>query len=761
MDAAVQSDAEVRRLRRSLLAHGAGATLLHVLEQRLKLSPEPASQARLLSDMAEVLDGSLARTDDALAAMLRAVNIVPSRVDLYERARVLAQRTKQTRKFVETVESIVDRLRRKDDPPLIADLLMLAGDALEHDAGDPRGAAALYRRVEMMGEKLAEAFYAQARIAAASGDVGEQARTLDKMLELAGPENRDPSPAQIDALYRLAEIFISTDNRRAQGVELLERAFGAEPRWAQASRSLRQAAAADPGDEHIMTMYERVARAGGDAEILLDFLERRAQLPSATPDQIREAVQCAVDTGRDERVEPLLERAVAVARDGVDGAGAAPWAVLQLAERRLQQGELRLARDLTYEIAAVAEPQAVDGLAMRIATRALANGEPRLAADIYEFLRERTPAVQAVWQPLLAIYRELRDGDRLASVLSSTLPHLTTPAERNALRVDQARFLIDKLQRPHDALDVLREALGEDADDLEVAKLYEDTLRALGDDDAITEFLLSRFDDAQRRGNRQTTVDVALRLGDLMERAQSPDVARVYRAALIVAPDDREILRRVVAHLGPNDDARETAVLMERLLAVETEDRAPKLAWQLASAWESAGDHRAVQRTLELAYRAAPSDEAVHDRLEKWYRDRHLWAELAELMIKDAERMGTRSALLRLREAATVYANQLGQPRKAAEVIGIALTRTPGSTELITEQANALAAAGDLDAAQQAIGNAIGDLAGAPRVAMLLLRAGFRQQLGDDASAVSDLEEAYRLDADKGKEVLQIGRAHV
>lgn len=756
MDAAVQSDAEVRRLRRSLLAHDAGATLLHVLEQRLKLSPEPASQARLLADMAEVLDASLGRTDDAVAAILRALNIVPSRVEMYRKARELAKRAGQTRKFVEAVETIVDRLRRKDDPPLIADLLMLAGDALEHDAGEPRGAAALYRRVEMLGEKLAEAYYAQARIAAASGDVEEQARTLDKMLELAGPDQHDPSPAQLDALYRLAEIFVATDHRRRQGVELLERAFAAEPRWAQASRILRQAAAASPSDDRVMAMYERVARAGGDPEILLDFLERRASTTDATAEQIREAVQCATETGHDDRVEPLLVRAVAVARESVEGAAGAPWAVLQLAERRLQQGELRLARDLVYEIAAVADAEAVDALAMRIAARAMAKGEPRLAADVYEFLRERSPAERAVWQPLLAIYRDLRDGDRLASVLSSTLPHLTTPAERNALRLDQARFLLEHLERPHDALEVLREAMREDADDADIATLYEETLRGLGDDDGITEFLWNRFDDAQRRGHRATTVEVSLRLGDMLERAQSPDVARLYRAALIVAPDDREILRRVVAHLGTEDDPREAAVLMERLLSVETEEHAPKLAWKLASAWESAGDFRAVQRTLELAYKAAPNDEAVHDRLEKWYRDRHLWAELAELMIKDAERMGTRSALLRLREAATVYANQLGQPRKAAEVIGLALGRTPGSVELITEQANALAAAGDLEAAQQAIGNALPDLQGAARVAMLMLRAGFRQQLGDDAHSVEDLEEAYTLEADRVRDVLSM-----
>jgi hypothetical protein len=97
----------------------------------------------------------------------------------------------------------------------------------------------------------------------------------------------------------------------------------------------------------------------------------------------------------------------------------------------------------------------------------------------------------------------------------------------------------------HDALDVLRDALADDADNLEAAELYESTLRELGDDDGIAEFLWSRFEDAQRRGHRDSTVDVALRLGDLLEKTGSPDAVRVYRAALIVAPDDREILRRV------------------------------------------------------------------------------------------------------------------------------------------------------------------------------------------------------------------------
>ncbi|MEJ7604615.1 MAG: hypothetical protein WKG01_42575, partial [Kofleriaceae bacterium] len=630
METAISSDAEVRRLRRSLIAHNEGELLLKVLEKRLATNPDAHSQARLLSDMGEALDTQLGRGSEALDALIRAIGVMPSRTDLHERARELAKRTNQTKRFVDAVDSVVDRLRRKDDPPLIANLLMRAGEALEQDANDLKAAASLYRRVEILGERLAEAFYAQARVAASLGDTAEQARTLDKMFELAGTDT-EPTPAQVDALYRLAEIFLGSESRKKQGFELLERAFAAEPRWAQAGRLLKQATASEHTDERVLAMFERVARNGGDGELLLDFLERRAAVPNASTQQIREAVDVAVDAGQDQRAEALLVRAVAAARDTVDGLGSAPWAVLALAERRLAAGDLTQARDLTYEIAPIANADSaeqIDGLAMRIATRALAHRRVDLAAEVYEFLRERKPDDRAIWQPLLTIYRELGDGDRLGSVISSTLPNLVTAGERNALRLEHARFLIENLKRYHDALDVLRDALTDDADNLEAAELYESTLRELGDDDGIAEFLWSRFEDAQRRGHRDSTVDVATRLGDLLEKTGSPDAVRVYRAALIVASDDREILRRVVRLLGEHDNPREGAVLMERLLAVETPEKAPEIAMKLAAMWEAAGDLKGVQRTLELAHGSAPDDQAIHDRLERWYRDHELWIEL-------------------------------------------------------------------------------------------------------------------------------------
>lgn len=748
MESAIQSDASVRRLRKTLLAHNEGERLLELLEKRLATNPEASSQARTLGDLAEALDQQLNRPDDALQALIKAMNAAPTRIDLHDRARDIAKRIGATAKFVAAVEAVVERLRRKDDPPVIANLLMRAGEALENDAQDLRGAAHLYRRVEMLGEKLAEAFYAQSRVAAALGDTAEQARTLDKMFELAGTD-ADPTPQQIDALYRLAEIFIASDSRRRHGIEMLERAFAAEPRWGQAGRLLKLAAAADPHDEKIFAMYERVARNGGDQELLLDFFERRAGRADATPTQIREAVDLAVALGHEQRAEALLVRAVAAARDTADGLGSAPWAVLALAERRLTANDFAAARDLAYEIAPIAEPEEIDGLAMRIATRALAHRKIDLAAELYEFLRERNASDRAVWQPLLTIYRELGDGDRLGGVVSSTLPTLVTPAERNALRLEHATFLIDKLKRHHDALDVLRDALVDDTDNLAAAQMYEDTLRQLGDNDGIAEFLWSRFEDAQRRGHRESTVDVATRLGDLLEASGSPDAVRVYRAALVIAPDDRDMLRRVVAKLDTQDDPRDGAMLMERLLAVETPERAPTLAAQLASMWEAAGDLKGVQRTLELAHKSAPHDTPIHDRLESWYRDHQQWAELADLMTLDAERLPDDAGVQRLREAAAVYSGALHQPLKAAEMLRRARVRAPQNHDLVTDHAAALAAGGELDAAQRAVGEALATAEGPGRATLLLVRAGFRQQLGDDASAVEDLTEAYALDRDR------------
>ena len=437
---------------------------------------------------------------------------------------------------------------------------------------DLRGAANLYRRVEILGEKLAEAFYAQARVAAALGDTAEQARTLDKMFELAGTDT-EPTPAQVDALYRLAEIFLGSDTRRKQGFELLERAFAAEPRWGQAGRLLKAAAA---NASRATTRSSRCTRASRATAAIRSCcstsssaaprLPARRRSRSARPSISRSSS----GPGRTRRGAARARRRRRARHRRWSRLRAVGRARARRAPARRQRSHAGARPDLR-DRADRASAEQIDGLAMRIATRALAHRKIDLAADVYEFLRERSPADRAVWQPLLTIYRELGDGDRLGSVVSSTLPALVTPAERNALRLEHAKFLIENLKRHHDALDVLRDSLKDDPDNLEAAAAATRTRCASSATTTASPSSCGRGSRTRSAAAIATRRSMSrLRLGDLLEKTGSPDAVRVYRAALIVAPDDREILRRVVGQLGTHDNPREGALLMERLLAVES-----------------------------------------------------------------------------------------------------------------------------------------------------------------------------------------------
>ena len=209
-----------------------------------------------------------------------------------------------------------------------------------------------------------------------------------------------------------------------------------------------------------------------------------------------------------------------------------------------------------------------------------------------------SPADRAVWQPL-TIYRELGDGDQLGSVVSSTLPALVTPAERNALRIEHAEVPDrERSSATTTRSTCLRDALAErSGQPSEAAQLYEDTLRMLerrrrASPSSCGRRFEGRAAPRPHRDSTRSDVRKIRASSDLLEKTglarRDPRLSR--EAALIVAPDDREILRRVVAQLDTHDNPREGALLMERLLAVESPERAPVLAGKLATMWEAAGD---------------------------------------------------------------------------------------------------------------------------------------------------------------------------
>lgn len=739
------SDAEVRRLHRSLLAHGDMDLFIEVASARIAHGGESSSQARLLADLADVWE---ARGDrhSAFECIMKAIALHPSRMDLQTRARSLAGASKQTKRYVAVVEETADRLRRKDDPPLVAELLMRAGEALEEDSQDPEGAARIYKRVEALGHRLAESFYAQARVAAAMGDTTSQGRALDQMLNLAGGGDRDVSPVQIDALYKLSEIFLAQPARRTQGVELLERAFEAEPRWAAAGRILRGVPPEAMEDARLMALYERVARGGADADLLLDYLERRASALDTSQATIREAVDVAMRADHFARAEALLERAIMLARDSDEGPRSAVWAMIRLAERNLATGQLGRARDRLYDVSALTDGPEVTVLTMQLAARAAAQPQTHaLAAEVYELLREKNPTNQDVLRALMALYRSMHDGDRLDRVVTATLPVLEDPSSRTALRLQHASYYLERKQ-PTAAIEILREALLDNPDSNEAANQLEATLVATGDEAGMADFLANRFEDAKLRGNAGTIVNVAHRLAALWDRSKQADVLAMYQSALIHAPTDRSLLREIAKRLPDTEDPRAAALLLERLLAVEEPERIPALASDLANRWEAAGDDAAVGRTLAVAYDGAPDNQELVSQLEAFYRRTEAWSALAELYLRRAERAEGATKRDLLRSAAGLHRQHLAAPREAAALLRAALSSAPDDLTLLGDLAGALVDAGELEEASEVIGRSI-DAAqtGDERAGLLAARAQITGRRGQWEAAIVDLAKAYEL----------------
>ena len=327
-----------------------------MLEKRLATNPEPHSQARLLADMAETLDGQLGRAQRGAR-----------RADPRDRRDAVAHRSARARARAREAHRpdqavrrrgrrVVDRLRRKDDPPLIANLLMRAGEALEQDAersarrGEPVPPRRDPRRAARRGVLRAGARRRRAR-----------------RHRRAGPHARQ----DVRARRHRRRADAGAGRRAVPPRRDLPRQRGAPQAGLRAARArVRRRAALGAGRPPAQASPRRTIRATSKMHARCTSASRATAATTsccstsssaaprcrgATPQQIREAVDVAVDQGQDQRAEALLVRAVAAARDTVDGLGSAPWAVLALAERRLAAGDLTQARDLTYEIAPIAD----------------------------------------------------------------------------------------------------------------------------------------------------------------------------------------------------------------------------------------------------------------------------------------------------------------------------------------------------------------------------------------------------------------------
>ena len=747
-EAAGESDREAERFEAALRAGGKDALLLRALQARVQRSSGKTGEARALAELGALLSRMAGHEAEAVDLLLRAVEMAPADGTTRGVAREVTSRAGAPARLAAVLQRLFESTRTVD-PGLAAEIGLDLARVHEVDAHDAAAALVVLEELSSAGLAISEALGAQVRIARSLGDRVAERAALTRIVEAGADEV--PAAAQVEALYGLATLELSDASTRSKGIDTLQIALERDAQPGRAAEILKAAVTASE-DRMVAAAYERVARTTGDPATLLDAIERVTALGEdleafgpvsrAGGDLFREGVELALSLGDGARAEKILQRAAEIASEG--NSAFAVWALTGLAERRNAAGDAAGAARWLARAVEVAEPGDAWTLGMELATLAAGPlGDLALAASTYERLLERDPSDRAVWEPLLDVYRRMGARDRLDRLIATTVDAVFDAGDRRRLRMERARLLLDA-GRDDDAATVLREIVDDDRDDLDAAELLAGVLERHEREDELVEVLARMVEAARSRAEVEPVVAITVRYANrLAKTADAPrraDAIDALRASLDAVSDDRRLLTPLLALLGVGDDPRDRADVMARLLRVEDEANAGDLALALAELNDGMEDDDAALSALSEGFTRAPADTRVRARLEERYRRRGDLSGLAGMWVIESARLPGADAVARLREAAETYRDRLGDAAAAVDALRRARRIAPEDGTLVGELVRSLDASGDVEGAIMAASEAIDATHGAPRAALLHVRA--TVLLGRKRDAVEDLEAA-------------------
>lgn len=745
---ALSDAAEARRVQAALLAGGEGEVLLGLLEKRRAGATLPAEEALVVCELAEALD-KLGRPAEALEALLKIVAKVPDNVSAHAQARALALKLGQSMRYLEAVTAASEQLRRANDAPRLADLLLRAGEVAEKDLRDNTRATALYHRVEQTGQRVAEALTGLAHVGLQGRDETEPRRAAALLRKMAHQAASDQEKA--DLLFRVAECQLGVPSLRNEGLEILARAVDLSPDLSRAMALVEAAHVPESDLARVMPVYEKVARASSDEHVLLDFYERRAALPGARSEDVRDGVELAVSLGENGRAEKLLERAVELAAQVEGGLREAIWAILDLVRRLRARGDLEGVTRVLETAREVWSNPRLAPVVREMANVAAEHKESASAAvRIFEHLRTSSPLDREVWEPLLHLYAKLDNATALQSLARELGEKLLTRSDRNAARMVWASYLMTGARSEERSIAVLREVLAEEPAHSEALMLLADLHERRGEVDRALAIVCDALASSEGGSTNAGKAEQARRLEELLRKVSGREAKKTYRQVLAGPLSDAQVKRTLqlsfLELLTGQDEQVERASLSEALLADESGEEAALRAHALAELRTQMQDEAGLRRTLELGHARCPEDADLFQQLAGYYSGHELWSELVALWVAQAERLeDTEKAGELLRQAARVQRDRLHDELGAAHSLRKAMEASPGDLDALGELTRSLVSAGDTAAARGAVSDALAADAQGARPQLLQLRAELAMSAGDEAAAVRDMEEALTL----------------
>jgi len=694
-------------LERAYAGLGDTRALVDVLERRIGIEENGAAQADLYHRLASLQIDALGDKSQGLATLRLALERVPDHAQAREAVERLLSDDALFEDAFDTLEGVYRTTNRGEDLARLYERRVDRADGLrartrarldlarirENEANDSVGAQRAVEAAVIGDPTEVDALVELERLAEKNGAWREAADALTRALE--AQERANPGASGSSELWARLGRWLR---------DKVSDPRGAEEAFAKALET-------DPENIDLVRALEELRRGPGRERDRIATLRRLAKLegePDVKRTLAREAAQLAEGTLGDAALAEEVLREL-LAENEADA-----WAAEELTRLREAAGDfdevVRLLLRRAEDAADGEQALALRHRAAEIAAERL--GDRDRAVALYEEILEQERGDTRAQQRLVALYGELGKYNELARLLMTLIDFADSPEARAKLRVDLARLQLEKFENARDAIDTLRAILDEDPDHDEGASLLASVFEKEGRFAELAELRTSLVERARARGDAALELTRLVQLGEILEGKLNDErrALETYEGILERDPNHRGALEAVarLAESRQTWDKAETA--LARLLETASGEQAVDLALRLANVRKELGDDRGVEDALKRALDADPKNADVRERLGELYERTKKWAELADLLVSNAEVVDTNGEVVAggttpsilpgapnapplppgiakkvrlLRRAAEIHLKERSSPADAVPVLERVTEIVPGDRELL------------------------------------------------------------------------------
>ncbi len=606
--------------------------LADILERRTAVETHPNDRADLLHRLANLQIREFGESSRGLATLRHAIELATDHVPSRETLETLLEDDALFDDAFDALEFVHRTLRRGED------------------------LARLYERRVFRGQTIVDRTRARLNLARILEDtVGDRARA-QQVVEAALAE--DPSDEEaLSELERLAAVSGSWEHAcsalwaaidrtldlpATTRTELWVRLAG----WCRdrmrdarkAEDAYAKALAIEPENIDVLRALEDIRRAPGRERELVETLRARARVEageSAKRALLHEAKELAEHAVGDRQLAEDTLRDLVAQDDGDQ------WALEELTKLREAAGDHA---EVIRLLSRRAELAADSGRALALkheAARVLVHElhDAAGAIGVYEEILDADPTDGPAADALRKLYVEAGQYRDLAKFLARLIDVATGQAARTTLRLELAELYDGRFQSPEDAIETLRAILDEDPSHGEAAIRLSQLYELTGRDAELADLLRSQLNAAQDRADMATELSLLVRLGEVQERRLNDATAaqHTYEEVLEREPTHRAALEAIARMSEKRADWERAAAALTRLIELSRDASGVPWALRLAEVREKMGDSDGAEAALQQGLALDPTNAGLRAMLRLRWERAEKWADLAELLVGDAD----------------------------------------------------------------------------------------------------------------------------